>query len=120
MTWKHNEIVRSGNSQARVKNFYPDTGFIVLMDIKGSIGVGSTIVGDDSGTTLTLTNFEIADKYDSGYDPTYWDDPLFNGQSVLDSVIYDEGEVGYWLALDEHFTGQPSQDYQIDYLVVLD
>lgn len=120
MTWKFNEIVRSGNSQARVKNYYAANGLIILIDIKGRIGVGSTIVGDDSGTVLTLTNFEIADKYDSDFNPTYWEDLLFNGQSILDSVVYDEGEEGNWLALDEHFTGTPSEDYQIDYLVVVD
>lgn len=120
MTWQFNEVVRSGNSQARVKNYYPETGLIILIDIKGDIAVGSTIIGDDSGTVLTLTNFEISEKYDSGFDPTYWTDPLFNGKSVLDSVVYDEGTQGNWLALDEHFTGKPSQDYQTDYLVVVD
>lgn len=117
MTWNFNEIVRAGNSQARVKNYYPETGLIVLMDIKGTIGPGSTIVGDDSGTTLTLTEFTISDEYDLGFDPTYWSDPLeINGLSILDSVIHDEA--GEFLALEEHFTGKPSQDYQTTYLIV--
>ena len=111
MSWHFNEIVRSGNSQARVKNFYPDTGLIVLYDIKGSIGPGSTIVGDDSGTTLTLTQFNIALEYDLGYEPDYW-------SNILDKVVYDNG-TGEMLALDEHFTGEPSQDYQTKYLVVI-
>lgn len=109
MNWNYNEIVRSGNSQARVKNFYPDTGLIILYDIKGIIEAGMTIVGDESNTSLTLTTFEILDIYDFDFDPTYWDD-------ILENVIYDGN--GNWIALDEHFTGKPSQDYQITYLVV--
>lgn len=109
MNWNYNEIVRSGNSQARVKNFYPDTGLIILYDIKGIIEAGMTIVGDESNTSLTLTTFEILDIYDFDFDPTYWDD-------ILENVIHDGN--GNWIALDEHFTGKPSQDYQITYLVV--
>lgn len=110
MSWYFNEVVRAGNSTARVKNFYPDTGLIVLMDIQGTFEPGMTIVGDDSNTSLTLTNFTISRDYDLYYDPTYW-------ESVLDSIIYDgSGEI---VALEEHFTGKPSQDYQTKYLVVL-
>lgn len=109
MTWQYNEIVRSGNSQARVKNFYPETGLIVLYDIRGQIGVGSTIVGDESGTTLTLTQFNISLEYELGYEPDNW-------SSIIDSVVYDgDGNI---VALDEHFTGLPSQDYQTKNIVV--
>jgi hypothetical protein len=110
MTWYFNEIVRSGNSQARIKNYYPDTGLIVLYDIKGVIEAGSTIVGDESGTTTTLTNFVIAREFDLGYEPDYWDYILENG-------IYDDS--GDFIALDAHFTGKPSQDYQTTYWIVL-
>ena len=41
MNWNYNEIVRSGNSTARIKNFYPDTGLVVLYDIKGYFEAGS-------------------------------------------------------------------------------
>lgn len=109
MTWNFNEVVRSGNSTARVKNYYPEIGLIVLMDIQGEFEPGMTIVGDDSNTTLSLTNFTISREFDLFYDPTYWDD-------VLPFVVYDgNGEI---VALDEHFTGKPSQDYQTTYLVV--
>jgi hypothetical protein len=109
MTWYFNEVVRSGNSTARVKNFYPETGLIVLMDIEGSFEPGMTIIGDDSNTSITLTNFTISREYDLGFDPTYWED-------IIDNVIYDgSGEI---IALEEHFTGKPSQDYQTKYLVV--
>lgn len=120
MKWNYNEIVRSGNSQARIKNYYVDTGLVVLYDIKGIFEVGSTIVGDDSGNVLTLSEFEISNAYDIGYEPTYWEDLLDNGKSIIDGVVCDEGEEGNWIALDEHFTGKSSEDYQIDYLVVVD
>ena len=115
MTWQYNEIIRSGNSMARLKNYYPSTGLVVLYDIKGVFSAGMTIVGDDSGTSLTLSNFVIANEYDSGYDRTYWNDPMSNGLSIIDNVIYDGN--GNFVAMGEHFTGKPSQDYQITYLL---
>lgn len=109
MSWYFNEIVRSGNSMARVKNYYPDTGLLVIYDIYGVFEVGDTIIGDESGTTLTLSEFNISYDFDLYYDPTYW-------ETTLPFVIYDDsGEI---VALDEHFTGLPSQDYQTTYLVV--
>lgn len=111
MSWMYNEIVRSGNSQARVKNFYPETGFIVLHDIKGEIGAGSTIVGDESGTVLTLSQFTISDEFDFGYEPTHW-------QDALDTLIYDGN--GNLIALEQHFTGLLNQDNQTTYLVRVD
>ena len=55
MSWNFNEIVRSGNSMARLKNYYPDTGLVVLYDISGVFEPGDTIIGDDSGTELTIS-----------------------------------------------------------------
>lgn len=109
MSWLLNETVIAGNSQARVKNYYPDTGLIVLYDIKGSIGPGSVIVGTESGTTLQLTDFNIALEYDLGYEPDNW-------TQALQKAIYDGN--GNLVALERHFTGLPSQDYQTTYLVV--
>lgn len=109
MTWLYNETVRSGNSQARVKNFYPETGLIILYDIKGAFEPGMTIIGDESAMVLTLTEFNVALEYDLGYEPDYWD-------TVIDRNIYD-GD-GNMVALDSYFTDLPSQDYQADYLVV--
>ena len=109
MTWNYNEIVRSGNTTARVKNFYPNTGLIVLYDIHGPLEAGMTIVGDDSGTSLTLSTFQIAYEYDMGYEPTYWTE-------ILENAVYDGN--GNLVALEKHFTGKPSQDYQTTYLVV--
>jgi len=107
MNWNFNEIVRSGNSTARIKNFYPDTGLVVLYDIKGSFEAGSTIVGEEPGETLTFTDFTLSRSYDLYYDPTY-------SQNVLENAIYtDSGEMVH---LDAHFTGKLSQDYQTTYL----
>lgn len=111
MSWNFNEIVRSGNSIARVKNYYPDTGLIVLYDIYGVFEAGDTIVGDESGTELTLSEFTLSYDYDLYYEPEYW-------EQVLPIVIYDGN--GQIVALDQHFTGLPSQDYQTTYLVVQD
>ena len=111
MSWNFNEIVRSGNSMARLKNYYPDTGLVVLYDISGVFEPGDTIIGDDSGTELTISEFNISYDYDMYYEPTYW-------QEVLPIVVYDGN--GKIVALDKHFTGKPSQDYQTTYLVVQD
>lgn len=109
MTWAYNEIVRSGNSQARVKNFYPESGLIVLYDIKGVIEAGMTIVGDESGTVLTLSNFTIAKEYDSGFEPD-------NIENYLINAVYDGN--GNLVALDQHFTDKPNQNKQTTYMVV--
>lgn len=109
MSWFYNEIVRSGNSQARVKNYYPETGFIVLHDIKGDIHQGSTIVGDESGTVLTLTEFNVAFEYEMGYEATYF-------EPYLQNAVYDGN--GNLVAIDAHFTGNLNQDRQITYMVV--
>ena len=109
MTWHFDEVVCSGNSQARVKNYYPETGLLVLCDIQGVIEKGMTIVGDDSGTSLTLSNFQIAYEYDMGYEPTQWEE-------IFDNAICDDS--GRLVALEDHFTGKPSQEYQTTYIVV--
>lgn len=110
MTWAFNEVVRSGNSTARVKNYYPDTGLLVLYDIQGEFTEGSTITGDDSGTTVTFSEFTVSFDFDIYYDPDPWETFLPNIVS-LDS--------GSFVALDTHFTGKPSQEYQTQNLVVI-
>lgn len=110
MTWFVNEIVRSGNSTARVKSFNTATSFIVLFDIQGSFPDGCTIVGDDSGTSGILNGFTVSDAYDGEeYATDAWDE--------LDYFVGDENGL---LAIDEHFNGTVSQDYQTTYLVKID
>jgi len=79
------------------------------MDINGTIGVGSTIVGDESGASMTLISFDDeATNYDLYvYNP--WAD-IFPVAIVQDN--------GAWIAEDRHFTGLSSQDYQPDYVLV--
>ena len=108
MSWLINEIVRSGNSTARVKSYDSTTNFIVLFDIYGTIEDGSVIIGDESGTSGILNNFIVSEIYnDDQYANKEWDD--------LDYFIYDD--TGELVALDQHFTGKLSQDYQTTYMV---
>jgi glycosyltransferase involved in cell wall biosynthesis len=109
MTWQLNELVYSGNNQARVKNYYPDTGLIVIYDIYGDFQAGMTIVGGETGTTLTLTEFNITLDYDLRYEPDEWE------QALADAIYDGDGNI---VALEEHFTGLLSQDYQFKYYVV--
>jgi hypothetical protein len=99
-----NETVRVGNSTARIKNYYAN-GMVVLYDIRGDIQDGSIISCDESGEVIVLNNFSIEDKYDLQYE---------------DRGNYDElivTDVGGYIGLDTHFNGNPSQEYQITYLV---
>ena len=102
------EIVRAGNNYARVKQFEQSNNFIVLQDINGSIGAGSTIIGDESGASMTLLTWDNTTNYDVYvYDP--WA-PIFPKAIIQDN--------GAWIAEDRHFTGLDSQDYQPDYVLV--
>ena len=98
MTWIINETVTAGNSTARIKNYYPLTGLVVLYDIKGDIKAGSTIVGSASGTSLTLSNFTISDEYDLGYEPTFWTE--FINSVGPGTAIYDGN--GEYIVPDEY------------------
>ncbi len=110
MSFAYNEVIRVGNSSARVKNFYAN-GLIVLIDINGEFKVGDVIAGDDSGTVYTLNNFELRKDYDTFYEPTIWDE-------LADLIItQDNGAV---IVLDAAITGKASQDYQPDFVVVRD
>lgn len=110
MSFRWRETVTSGNSTATVKNYFADTGLIVLMNINGSFESGMTIVGNVSGETLTLSNFIISDDYDLNYDYTGWDDVL-PIQVVLDD--------GTFVAIDQHFDGSDIQDGNIEYTVTI-
>jgi hypothetical protein len=131
-----NEKVTTANSSARVQSFNKKTNFIVLVNIerdansfpkliteedfanfdfesykRGEFANGSIIVGAESGTVATLTNFSISLDYsDSVYGDTSWED--------LDNMVFESGDGRCELiGIDEHFTGLPSQDYQSTYLI---
>ena len=110
MTFAYNEVVRSGNSSARVKNFYANN-LIVLIDINGEFKAGDTITGDDSGYSYTLNSFGLGKDYDSGFVTEIWDElePV--------AITLDDGR---WVVQDAHFSGKPSQDYQPDNVIIVE
>ena len=111
MNWLINEIVRNGNSSAKVQSFDKTTNFIVLMDIEGDFPDGCIITGDESGESGILNGFSVADIYSSSdYGSTEWGD--------LDNMVVESGDGPRELvAIDEHFTGKLSQDYQSTHIV---
>ena len=110
MNWAFNETVRAGNSTARVKNYYPDTGLLVLYDINGEFAEGSIITGDDSGSTVVFSEFTVSFDYDIYYDPDPW-------EAILPNIVSLDS--GSYVATDAFFTGLESQEYQTENLVVI-
>lgn len=107
-----NEIVRVGNSTGRIKNYYAN-GLIVIYDVSGEFITGDTISCDESGETITLTNFEI-DSFDTDYKyDLYYEERDFDWSD--DRVIIQDD--GAFIYEDAHFTGLPSQNYQTTHLV---
>ena len=102
-----NETIRTGNSTARIKNYYAN-GMIVLYDINGDIKNGSSITCDESGEVIVLQNFSIEDKYDLEYDDIF---DYANSTLIVT-------ETGGYIATDAHFNDNPSQEYQSTYLVI--
>lgn len=111
MNWLINEIVRRGNSTAKIQSYNNQTSFIVLMDIEGEFPDGSIITGDESGETGILNGFSVSEIYSSeDYASTEWED--------LDNMVFESGDGPCELvAIDEHFTGKLSQDYQSTHIV---
>lgn len=72
--------------------------------------VGQTITGAESGATMTVTAVDIDDKYNgTAYAPDY--------STINDYGICDDYGI---VAMPEHFTGLPSQEYQTEYVVIND
>lgn len=122
------EIVRVGNSTARVNYYFPSNNFVILTDIRGSIKAGDRITGDDSGFALTLRSFSIDDAYDIAtanyFEPIYsnvvtlgsnGDDP--DGAEYREPGDQDDGEL---VVIDEYFTGEESEEYQTTGVVVIE
>jgi hypothetical protein len=68
---------------------------------------GQTLVGQDSGNSFTLTNFERSNAYDHA-------NTSVDYTEVMIVAVTDDAGV---IAVDQHFTGKPSQDYNSDYVV---
>ena len=103
------ELVKVGSQlMGQVKSFTDNgngTGFAVLQNMGSSTPqAGDTLVGQDSGNSLILTNFVRSNDFDG---PTFA--PTFTDDFITDDV----GAI----AVDSYFTGSPSQDYNSDYLV---
>jgi hypothetical protein len=68
---------------------------------------GQTLVGQDSGNSLTLASFERSDAYDHA-------NTSVDYTEVMIVAVTDDAGV---IAVDQHFTGKPSQDYNSNYVV---
>jgi hypothetical protein len=91
-----NEIVRSGNSTAKVKYWDSANNIIVLYDIVGSFGAGSTIVGDDNNGTLLLETFTLDSEVNQYYYDLHFDDP--GDAEIYEYVVVDDGD---YVVLDD-------------------
>lgn len=112
-----NDIVTIGNYTARIKNYYPSNGVVVLFDVypydaQANIVAGMTMTTQDGGETITLnsSNFIVDwEPYGTNYDE--WEIDL-NTAPILTC------EGGY-IATNEHFTGKmQTQDYQTTNLII--
>ena len=107
--WRVGELVRTGNSTGTVKSYNPDTTEIVITNINGEFKTGDFITGDDSGASGILNNFRIDEEYDMSNDNKWIE--IEDIAVTLDS--------GAYVAIDEHFDGTESQDYQMENIVTL-
>jgi hypothetical protein len=111
---KIGELVKVGSQlMGTVKNSTggsSGSGSVILQNMpSGSTPqAGDTLVGQDSGNSLTLTSFTRSDAYD-GEDTA----PDYTG--IMTYAITDDYGV---IALPQYFTGKPSQDYDDTYIIV--
>lgn len=121
--FRTNEVVTSGNSTARVNYYFPSNNFIVLIDTKGSFKPGDVITGRDSGFSVTLVDFSLDNKFDTGTVDPFIDIIAqavtlgINDREPIEGVDDSDGEL---VAIDEYFTGEESEDFQTAGLVVND
>lgn len=101
----HEFVVSSGGANGIVQYYSEANGHVAIHSWVGDFSAGDTVTGQESGFSVTLpASFAGRDEMaEPSYDTTIW-------------VAADNGLI----ALDEHFTGLPSQDYQQDYIVVAD
>lgn len=92
-----NEIVRAGNSTAKVKFHDPANNIIVLYDIVGEFSSGMTITGDDNNGVLTLEVFTLDSEANQYYFDLHFDD-WEEGDGIFEYVVVDDGN---YVVLDE-------------------
>jgi hypothetical protein len=108
------EIVRAGNSSAKVQQYDPETGFIVLNNVEGSIEAGTTIIGEESNTSLTLTNFEIDNKY--ALDPYR----IYDWESYVDKLIIMENDNSILTTDNQIHATEEVQGYNLEEAILLE
>lgn len=127
------KITSSSGATAVLRSFNSSTGLITLCNIEnGTIKAGDTIYGVDSGMSKTLSSFETF-QYDSQgfpideeyskiqYEDSRWSDVEANLVYILENSDPSSNDyIADYVALNEHFNGKESQDYQVTYLVVQD
>ena len=106
-------VSMNGQAMGMIKNFTNNgngTGSIALQNMGSSTpSAGQTLVGQETGNSITLTSFTRSDDYDTAaYAPNY--------PEIMEVAITDDYGV---IALNQYFTGLPSQDYQSTYVVTL-
>lgn len=130
----HEKVTSSSGATANLRSYNASTGLITLYHINGTIKPGDTIYGQDSGMSVMLNNFKTFDYDSQGfpieeeyskiqYEDTRWDevqDNLIYVASDVTSSSLDSSYSADYVALEEHFNGKDSQDYQVTYLVVQD
>jgi hypothetical protein len=85
-----NEIVRVGNSSAKVKYYDAANNIIVLYDIVGTFAAGQTIVGDITGGVLQLQTFTQDSEANDYYYDLHFDD--WPGDVIIfEYVVLDDG-----------------------------
>lgn len=119
------KVVSDKGAKAVLRSHFPETDLITLTNIEGTIQSGDIITGLDSGMQKTFTVF---DDDQVKYSQIEYKDPRWD--LVRDSLIHfvEDLTITYenpafnsgYLALDEHFNGKESQDFQTTYLVRID
>jgi hypothetical protein len=108
--WRVGEVVRTGNSTGVVKSYDSVTTLIVITNINGVFETGDFIIGDDSGSSGILNNFIVSEEYDINYADKSW--------SLIEDISITI-DTGSYVAIDDHFDGKPSQDYQTRNIVTI-
>jgi hypothetical protein len=109
MVFRVRETVYIGNSYESsiangwINRYVTANGYVEIANSKGTFAAGQIIYGVDSGFSLTLTEFNLKLL-------DLWD--FEDG----DYVVQDDGQ---FVALDAHFTGDDSEQFQTEHLVVL-
>lgn len=94
-------------------NYKNDTNQLEIINVQGrELNYGETLTGEDSGHKQLIWDLNFNNRVIGSY--YEWD---MENTGVGAYITLDEGPL---IGLDAHFTGKDSQDYQPDYILVLD